>query len=82
MTGRKIGIEMASRQRAENAAHERRHVGGAERAAGLAAFLAIGKPSSTVAAEPAPPGTPNRTAGIGSPVAVVEPRPSSSANAE
>ena len=43
--------------------------------------LAIGKPSSTVAAEAAPPGTPNSTAGIGSPVAVVAPRPSSSAKA-
>src|SRR5712691_6472855 len=45
-------------------------------------FFAIGKPSSTVAAEAAPPGTPNRIAGIGSPVAVVAPRPSSSAKAE
>jgi hypothetical protein len=44
--------------------------------------FAIGKPSSTVAAEAAPPGTPNRIAGIGSPVDVVEPRPSSSAKAE
>ena len=34
-----------------------------------------------VAAEPAPPGTPNRMAGIGSPVAVVEPSPSRNANA-
>ena len=38
--------------------------------------LAIGKPSKTVAAEPAPPGTPKRMAGMGSPVAVVAPRPS------
>src|SRR5687768_15626060 len=42
----------------------------------------MGKPSSTVAADAAPPGTPNRTAGMGSPVAVVAPRPSRSAKAE
>src|SRR3954470_5441911 len=53
----------------------------AERARPASPFLAMGKPSSTVAADAAPPGTPKRMAGIGSPVAVVDPRPSNSANA-
>src|SRR5215470_9060701 len=80
MTGRRIGIETAIRK-APNTPPMSEDMYAALSARPASPFLAIGKPSSTVAAEAAPPGTPNSTAGIGSPVAVVDPSPSSSANA-
>src|SRR5579883_3218055 len=69
MNGRRIGIETASRT-APNTPPTIDELNEAPKARPASPRFAIGWPSSTVAADPTAPGTPNRIAGIVSEVAV------------